>query len=160
MPRVSELAVRRVRIFQLNFLSCDVPQASFEMTCGSGTYVRALARDMGEVLGCGAHLVVLRRTRIGPFDVTGACAPDAITPDRLLTPESAALHLPQVELQIEDTKKFALGQPINLPGWPHESQPSMRIYDPARRMIGIGAVQITSSGAQLKPSKVFAFDVA
>lgn len=52
-------------------LDCDV-----SVTCSSGTYVRALARDVGEVLGCGGHLVALRRTRVGPFDVSDATVVD------------------------------------------------------------------------------------
>ena len=151
-----QLAARRVHIFQLRFVACDPPLASFEMTCGSGTYVRSLARDVGEALGCGAHLVALRRTRTGNFDVANACPTDAISADRLLPAEAAAAHLPRVELDDADTTKFALGQSINLHGWLSGAQASVGVYDSTRQMIGIGGVQATPSGAQLKPSKVFA----
>ncbi|WP_366181403.1 tRNA pseudouridine(55) synthase TruB [Actinomyces timonensis] len=57
----------------------EVPVLDLDLrvTCSSGTYIRALARDLGEALGCGAHLTSLRRTRVGPFDVT-----EALTLDR------------------------------------------------------------------------------
>lgn len=61
--------------------------------CSSGTYIRALARDIGVALGCGGHLTALRRTRVGPFDVSDACLPDAIGESRLMAPARVAGEL-------------------------------------------------------------------
>lgn len=61
--------------------------------CSSGTYIRALARDIGVALGCGGHLTALRRTRVGPFSVENACLPDAIDKSRLLSPAHIAGQL-------------------------------------------------------------------
>jgi len=61
--------------------------------CSSGTYIRALARDIGVALGCGGHLTALRRTRVGPFDVNDACTPEAIGESRLLAPARVAGEL-------------------------------------------------------------------
>ncbi|MFE5410059.1 tRNA pseudouridine(55) synthase TruB [Microbacterium sp. NPDC056569] len=58
--------------------------------CSSGTYIRSLARDLGATLGVGGHLTALRRTRIGPFDVTSAAAVDALADAPLLDPAAAA----------------------------------------------------------------------
>lgn len=58
---------REVEIFGLRLLEFDRETLSFEVECGSGTYVRSLARDLGERLGCGAHLVALRRLWVEPF---------------------------------------------------------------------------------------------
>ena len=58
--------------------------------CSSGTYIRALARDIGVALGCGGHLTALRRTRVGPFTVDGACLPDVIAEERLIAPARVA----------------------------------------------------------------------
>ncbi|MCR2810092.1 MULTISPECIES: tRNA pseudouridine(55) synthase TruB [unclassified Microbacterium] len=58
--------------------------------CSSGTYIRALARDLGDALGVGGHLTALRRTRIGPFGLDGAAAIDALGAARLLTPADVA----------------------------------------------------------------------
>jgi len=61
--------------------------------CSSGTYIRALARDIGVALGCGGHLTALRRTRVGPFSVDDACLPDAIGEARLIAPAHVAGEL-------------------------------------------------------------------
>jgi tRNA pseudouridine55 synthase len=61
--------------------------------CSSGTYIRALARDIGVALGCGGHLTALRRTRVGPFSVDDACLPDTIGEARLIAPAPVAGEL-------------------------------------------------------------------
>lgn len=58
--------------------------------CTSGTYIRALARDLGATLGVGGHLTVLRRERVGPFGVSDAVSTDALAPDRMMSPAAAA----------------------------------------------------------------------
>lgn len=63
-----EMKPRQVMIEELRLLDCSNPeQADFEVVCGKGTYIRALARDMGRKLGCLGHLALLRRTQVGPF---------------------------------------------------------------------------------------------
>jgi tRNA pseudouridine55 synthase len=61
--------------------------------CSSGTYIRALARDIGGALGCGGHLAALRRTHVGPFSVDDACLPDALDESRLIAPARVAGQL-------------------------------------------------------------------
>ncbi len=60
---------REVDVFSLDLLSCDGDQASLKLTCGKGTYVRSLARDLAENLGTVGYVSALRRTRVGPFDL-------------------------------------------------------------------------------------------
>jgi tRNA pseudouridine55 synthase len=67
-----ELPKKRVAIHELKILSYDWPELTFRARCSSGTYVRALARDMGEALGTGAYLTALRRTKIGSYDIKDA----------------------------------------------------------------------------------------
>jgi tRNA pseudouridine55 synthase len=67
-----------------------------EVTCSSGTYVRVLAADLGRLLGGGAHLASLRRTRVGPFDIAEATSIDAL---EVLPPLEGARHLPQVSVE-------------------------------------------------------------
>ena len=62
-----ELVARPVTIRQLHLVAAAGAQAVLEARCGKGTYVRALARDLGRVLGCFGHVTALRRTRVGPF---------------------------------------------------------------------------------------------
>jgi len=78
---------RNVHIYDLRLLKLDLPRVEFHVTCTKGTYVRTLCSDIGDVLGCGAHLAELRRLRSGAFDVK-----DARTLDDLL-------KLPREELQ-------------------------------------------------------------
>ena len=68
----TELESRDVEIFQLELTSWEPPRAIFRSSVGTGTYLRSLARDVGEGLGVGGHLTRLRRTAIGPFRVEGA----------------------------------------------------------------------------------------
>jgi len=63
---------RRITISSLAIRSIELPRVSFALTCSKGTYVRQLAVDIGESLGCGAYLSALRRTRSGPFAIDGA----------------------------------------------------------------------------------------
>ena len=67
-----ELAPRPVRIDRIEVLRYEWPRLELEIDCGSGTYIRSIARDVGEALGCGGLVEVLVRTRIGPFTLEGA----------------------------------------------------------------------------------------
>jgi len=74
-----DLAPREVQIDRLEVVShCDASHTEFEVDCGKGTYVRALARDFGQKLGCFGHISALRRTRVGPF-----CEADIISLEKL-----------------------------------------------------------------------------
>ena len=69
-----DVAPRRITIKDLSIQSTDLPRIFFSVTCSKGTYVRQLAVDIGEVLGCGAYLSALRRTRSGAFSAQDACS--------------------------------------------------------------------------------------
>src|SRR5689334_8178584 len=74
-----QLQPREVRIYELTLTARpDADHASFHMVCGKGAYVRAIARDLGEVLGCYAHVAGLRRTRVGSFSVEQAVTLEAL----------------------------------------------------------------------------------
>ena len=65
--QVVEIAARTVTIHELDIVGEDEVSTTFETRCGKGTYVRAIARDLGRLLGCYGHVTALRRTRVGPF---------------------------------------------------------------------------------------------
>jgi tRNA pseudouridine55 synthase len=67
-----DLAPRRIQVYSLDLLEWDPPEAVVDVFCSSGTYVRSLANDLGAALGCGAHLVGLRRTKSGRFSLRDA----------------------------------------------------------------------------------------
>ena len=80
--------------------------------CGSGTYIRALARDLGRLCGTVAHLVSLRRTSIGPFDVRDAVAPDESGEAPLLPAADALAGMPRRVVARDDVTRVRHGQPI------------------------------------------------
>lgn len=83
-----ELKARTVIIHELTVLRFEPPELEFDVTCSTGTYIRSLASDIGEALGCGAYLTSLRRTAIGPMRVE-----EAVTLERLLQGGQSALHI-------------------------------------------------------------------
>jgi tRNA pseudouridine55 synthase len=87
-----------VMMHEIELLAWTPPTLVFRVRVSAGTYVRALARDLGERLGVGGHLVALRREAIGPLRVEDAVPLDRLTPDALLPARAALGHLPALEL--------------------------------------------------------------
>jgi len=110
-----EAPPRRVRVESFAVTSFDGRDFGFRTTVSSGTYVRVLVADAGGALGCGAHLVALRRTRVGPFVIDEAVPLDAVaTP---LPIEEAVRHLPSVRLDHPDEVVAAAnGRPLGPAG--------------------------------------------
>ncbi|TAK03336.1 tRNA pseudouridine(55) synthase TruB [Patescibacteria group bacterium] len=79
-----------VIVHALELLSHDPPRATIRVSCSSGTYIRTLAHDIGQALGCGAYLETLRRTKIGPFDLSSS------VPLATLTKDAVSAHLQPV----------------------------------------------------------------
>ena len=71
-----EIPGRLIEIYEFEILSVKMPEVDFRVRCSKGTYIRSLAHDFGHKLGCGAYLSVLRRTKIGPYNVNNALKPD------------------------------------------------------------------------------------
>lgn len=88
------------------------PRLDFTCRVSSGAYVRSLARDLGEALGCPAHLEALRRTAAGPFRVTEAVALDAVTPAAVFPPARMAVGLPRCRIDRQEWEAFAAGRQI------------------------------------------------
>jgi tRNA pseudouridine55 synthase len=112
------LAARRVRIDGIDVLRYEYPEGDLEVRCGKGTYIRSLARDLGERLGCGGFVQVLRRTRVGPFRVEDAVAldVDAVTARGRLLPLAMALaDLPGVTLTARAAADLRQGKAVPLP---------------------------------------------
>ncbi len=115
-----ELSPRPVTIHELVMTEFGADDATFEARCGKGTYVRAIARDLGRVLGCLGHVSALRRTRVGPFSETDAVAlthiEDASVPDAMRRVEAGLLELPQVVVDRDSAARLRRGQSILLRG--------------------------------------------
>ncbi|NIN64879.1 MAG: tRNA pseudouridine(55) synthase, partial [Anaerolineae bacterium] len=69
---------REIRVYDLRLLGRDDRDVTFRITCSSGTYVRTLCHDIGRALGCGAHLRLLERVRVGPFSIETAVLPERL----------------------------------------------------------------------------------
>jgi tRNA pseudouridine55 synthase len=98
---------RRVHVYAFNLRRFDLPEFDFRVRCSGGTYVRTLVADVGSTLGSGAHLTNLRRTGIGPFDVSDAHPPDA--PGPILPPETAVEHLSAVTIEEDEARAASHG---------------------------------------------------
>ncbi|WP_239347646.1 tRNA pseudouridine(55) synthase TruB [Frankia sp. CiP3] len=117
------LAARRVTVSRFELLARTGRDLDVAVGCSSGTYVRALARDLGAALGCGAHLCALRRVRVGPFDLTRALTLEALAEEgagalRPLSDAVAALF-PCRRVDADDARAISHGRrlsPYGLPG--------------------------------------------
>jgi tRNA pseudouridine55 synthase len=115
-----DLAPRPVTIHQLAMVAAEPDEATFEAQCGKGTYVRAIARDLGRVLGCLGHVTALRRTRVGPFTEADAVPleqlMEAPPPDCLRRVEAGLSDVRQIVVDREMAARLRRGQSILLRG--------------------------------------------
>ena len=138
-----ELAARPVRVSAFEVLAARRGTATLDLdvrvAVSSGTYVRALARDLGAALGVGGHLTVLRRTRVGPFDVADAADPDGDLLAALRAPAAVARRLfPAVDLAADTAVALAHGKRVPLPT---ADAPIVAAIAPGDRLAGLVAVE-------------------
>lgn len=148
---------RTITIHRLDLLDWALPELELDVHCSKGTYVRTLAEDIGAELGCGAHVIGLRRTGVGPYveperrfvtlaeiEAILASAPEGAEPplqalDELLLPlESALGHWPEVKLTADAAFYLRQGQAVLVPQAP--TQGLVRLYDPSRHFLGVGCI--------------------
>ncbi len=143
-----------VEVYEMGEVRCSLPFVTFAVRCSSGTYIRALARDLGKALGTGAHLTMLRRTAVGSMSVRDA-APAGELREELSRPAHlsaarALAHLPAVCVGEEDAARLARGQAIEPTLEPvPEADPVVALERGALVAIGVGR------GGVLRPRKVF-----
>lgn len=145
---------RDVTIHALEILAIDLPDVRLRVACSSGTYIRSLAHDLGEALGCGGHVIDLRRTAVGDFAAAAAVPLDALTAENwgeyVLAGDTAVSHLPRLDLTHEQTERLKNGQrPPRLTSQP--AAPLLRAYDPARHFVGV----VTAYEEYLQARKIF-----
>lgn len=152
-----ERQARSVRIEKLEILEFADELLTVEVTCSKGTYIRVLAEDIGEALGCGAHLASLRRTKVGVLSLEDAVTLQALetmsVDERLATlkPLDALMQtLPAVHLSENDRVRFCHGQRLAL-GLP--SCPRVRVYGPDEQMVGTARV---NERGVLEPERLIA----
>jgi tRNA pseudouridine55 synthase len=103
---------RTVTVFGLELTRFAPPDARFRATVSGGTYLRSLARDVGEALGCGAHLAALTRTAVGPFALAEAVPPEAVTAGDLRPADVLVGGLPRRELSDAERAAVVHGRAV------------------------------------------------
>jgi len=125
-----EAPARRIRVDAFEVSAFDGRDVEVRITCSGGTYVRVLVADVGRALGCGAHLVRLRRTAIGSFRVEDARPPGEGTPEPI---ERAVGHLPKIRLEPEEARAASHGRPLG----PAGVVGPYAVFDPHDALVGI-----------------------
>lgn len=157
---VIEAPERDVHVQAIEVLSHERERLSLRVTCGSGTYIRALARDLGELLGCGAHITGLRRLWVEPFlaprmiglDTLRTVAEhgdEAALMDWVLPIDAGLSGFPHVELDAEQARRFRMGQRLRDASWPDGL---VAVFEREGVAVGLGQV---AEGGRLSPQRLF-----
>jgi tRNA pseudouridine55 synthase len=150
---VATLAAVPVHISRITLIDAQLPEIQFEVECASGTYIRAIARDVGEQLGTGGYLTQLRRMRVGDYDADEALAMAELNERervqaKAVRPADALAHLPAIELTAEQARAIRFGQHIVVD--PPVSGIISLLQDGVLIAIGI------ADGKSVRPRKVMA----
>ncbi len=162
---VIEAPERDVEVHGIEILEIAPGRLSLRVECGSGTYVRSLVRDLGEALGCGAHVGALRRLWVDPFRQSPMYTLEALQAiaeqggesalDACLLPVEAGLAgFSRVDVDTTGGRRLAQGQ--RLRGHPPSDGP-VAIHGPDNRVLGLGTVDAEGT---LSPQRLFAWAVA
>ena len=156
--RIVYLEPRLVRIDRSDVVSYRWPHLELEIECGGGTYIRSIARDVGESLGCGGLVATLVRTRIGPFALASSVDLATLTSSSLAASLRPALDavpdLPRITLDESQARAIAQGRVVNAANLALDSVPhgEIALLDADGRLIAIG--QGDSSQRTIQPRKV------
>lgn len=148
---------RVVEVYRLELTAYCYPRAEFEIECGSGTYVRSIGRDLGELLGCGAVMSSLVRTQVGPFRLEDAVCPaecwaETVT-QHLLPPLAAVANFPRHVCTDSDFYTISTGRPVR---WREPSPPEVETVVLTGHDGGLVAITRYNQGnGWLIPQQVF-----
>ena len=145
-----EREARPITIFELNFIEYHAPYLTLEVHCSKGTYIRTLVDDLGEVLGCGAHVTMLRRTAVADYPTEKmldwhalqslAEPQDLSLLDALLLPiDTAVAKLPALTLNESQTQGIGFGQRIKFDN-PNRLQGQVRLFSHENRFLGVAVI--------------------
>jgi tRNA pseudouridine55 synthase len=145
-----EREARRVTVYSNRLLAVEGESLTLAIHCSKGTYVRTIAQELGEILGCGAHVIALRRTAAGPYDEEDlvtfeelAAAREKGSLDPFLLPVASAVReWPEVRLTDNTAYYLRQGQPVIVPhaptsGWVRLSEV---VADKSTKFIGVGEI--------------------
>ena len=145
-----QLAARTVHVETFELVRRDGAELDVHVECSTGTYVRALARDLGRMLGVGGHLTALRRTRVGGFDLEVARPLEVLADDLTVIPlaEAVATTFPRWDADADAVRRIALGQrlaPAGLPAGP------VGVFGPDGEVVAL----VEERDGAVRPSVVF-----
>lgn len=152
---ILERKPRTVWIRKIEVLAFAGNRARISVDCSKGTYIRVLAEDIGSLLGCGAHLAGLRRTRIGQFSISDAVELERLESDLagasdwLQRADHLIANWPKVELMNDAARAFGHGQAVPL-GPRQSAGQEVRVYGPDNQFLGTGEVE----GDVVRPKRV------
>lgn len=117
--KLVDIEPRRVTILSLDLIAIEGNELILEVACTKGTYIRSLVRDIGEALGCGAHVKELQRTKAGPFELSQCVtledlASEQVRADVLNVSDCGLKNMPRVELSSEQVGDLLLGRKIKI----------------------------------------------
>ncbi len=158
---LSELPPRPVRIHSLRLTTIAPGRLSIEVHCGAGTYVRSLARDIGEVIGCGGHLAALRRHSAGPFSLATAITLEQLQeyagggelPGLLIPPDEGIVAHPAAIVAADGARRFRTGLMHRGENVREAPAAAARVYSADGDFLGVADV---SDSGEIRPAKVFA----
>ncbi|MDO9952152.1 tRNA pseudouridine(55) synthase TruB [Glaesserella parasuis] len=156
-----EREARPITIFELLFVEYQAPYLTLEVHCSKGTYIRTLVDDLGEALGCGAHVTMLRRLAVADYPVEKMMSLEALQNlaenqplvelDQLLLPmDSAVARLPSLDLTDEQTKAVGFGQRVKFDN-PQGIYGQVRLFSAEKLFLGIA--EITADNV-IRPSRM------
>jgi tRNA pseudouridine55 synthase len=162
--QVVEREPRKVTISEMRVLSVELPEVEFEMTCSKGTYVRTVAADIGERLGCGAHLGALVRSAIGPYKVDDAIPLDALRREdveagaRGLSMYDGLSFMPELRVTGSEEDKLSTGGTIEIAGERVASRdaPYLRVSADGEELVAVVRQDDAGAGrVAIRPVRVF-----
>lgn len=156
-----EREARPITIFELKFIDYQAPFLTLEVHCSKGTYIRTLVDDLGEVLGCGAHVTMLRRLAVADYPIEEmmpiedlALLVDSFPSselDRLLLPmDTAVASLPQLNLTAEQTKAVGFGQRVKFENT-QALNGLVRLFSENGQFLGIAEI---TAGNIIRPNRM------
>ena len=128
---------RKILVTRIENIDFDGKICSFKIYCSKGTYIRSIARDLGERLGCGAHMKSLIRISQGDFNVTNAKSASDIIEEDIIRIEDAFKNLEKIKIQHDDEKKFING--VTIPNFNFQDA-QYRIFNKNNNFVGIGEI--------------------
>ncbi|MCY2930008.1 MAG: tRNA pseudouridine(55) synthase TruB [Planctomycetota bacterium] len=157
--RETNLAARAVVVHAIELVAYAWPLVTLDVACGSGTYIRSLARDIGEALGVGGYCSDITRTQVGPFALADALAPEALDPAvHLLAPQLAVPEYPRLVISEADRFEINHGRAIPSPASaPPRAEPfDVALEDSAGVLVALA--RCYPAAGRISPTKVFFSD--